>query len=422
MKKSIAILSCCLSMASAIFAQQEETELTAVEKLEQKTDLLDDAVKKLQKFKVSGYVQTQYEWGERDASPKVGAANENPEKSFGRFGIRRGRIKFTYEESIASGVFELDITEKGVGLKDAYLNVKDPWFGTNALRAGIFDRPFGNEISYSSSKLESPERSTLCQTLFPDEKDLGAMLTLQAAKTSPWNFLKLDAGLFAGNAINRETDSKLDFIGHLSADKNLGSNVKIGGGVSYYNGGVFQGTENVYSLTNKEFAANSNADNKGKFAKREYVGLDAQLSVMSSLGMSQLRAEYLLGEQPGVKANSKSPNASALPTTDTYIRNFGGAYIIFIQDLGRLPLSAVLKYDFYDPNTKISKNEIGQNNTAAGDIAQNTLGFGLLWRATNSIRLQAYYEINRNEMTENLDKYKSDIKDNLFTVRLQYKF
>jgi phosphate-selective porin len=407
---------------TSVFAQQEEPELTPVEKLEQKTETLADAVLKLQKFKVSGYVQTQYQWGEKDALLKVGTGNENLEKSFSRFGIRRGRIKFTYEEKIVSGVFELDMTEKGLGLKDAYLNVKNPWIETISLRAGIFDRPFGNEISYSSSKLESPERSTLCQTIFPDEKDLGAMLTLQAAKTSPWNFLKLDAGLFAGNAINRETDSRLDFIGHLSADKSLENNVKIGGGVSYYNGGVFQGTENVYSIVDKEFTLNNHADNKGKFAKREYFGVDAQFSITSILGMSQLRAEYLFGKQPGVLSNSKSPNASTLPTADTYNRHFNGAYVIFVQDLGRLPLSAVLKYDWYDPNTKLSKNEIGINNTSVGDIAQNTFGVGLLWRATNNLRLQAYYEINKNETTENITKYKNDLKDNVFTLRLQYKF
>ncbi|MDR3047940.1 MAG: hypothetical protein LBU51_10115 [Bacteroidales bacterium] len=421
-RKQLAILFCCLSMTTVAFAQQEETELTPMEKLEQRTGTLEDAVRKQQKFKLSGYVQAQYQWGEQDALLKVGTANEHLDKSFGRFGIRRGRIKFTYEEKLVSGVFELDITEKGVGLKDAYLNVKDPWFGTIALRAGIFDRPFGNEISYSSSKLESPERSTLCQTIFPEEKDLGFMLTLQAAKTSPWNILKLEAGMFAGNAINRETDSRLDFIGHLSVDKSIGSNIKIGGGISYYNGGVYQGTDNIYSMRGKEFILNHDSANIGKYAKREYFGVDFQFSIMSILGMTQLRAEYLFGQQPGVKSNSKSPNSSTLPVSDTYTRNFMGAYVIFIQDLGTLPLSVVFKYDWYNPNTKVSKDNIGLNNTTAADIAFNTYGVGLLWRITSYLRLQAYYEFVQNEKTANIEKYKKDLKDNVFTVRLQYKF
>ena len=416
------ILLSCLFMCMVAFAQQEEPELTPVEKLEQKTQSIEEDVFKLQRFKVSGYIQTQLQYGEKEASLKVGTANEDKDESFNRFGIRRGRIKFTYEEGIASGVFQLDITEKGVGFKDAYLNLKDPWFGTNALRAGIFDRPFGYEISYSSSRRESPERSIVFQTLFPDERDLGGMLILQAAKTSPWNFLKLEVGLFAGNGIKQETDNRKDFIGHLSANKNLGDNAKFGLGMSYYNGGVYQGTENIYTMQDKTFVLNNDASNKGKFAKREYFGFDGQLNISSFCGITQLRGEYLLGTQPAVKTGSKSPNASALPNTDTYIRDFNGGYVMLVQDFGRLPLSAVVKYDWYDPNTKVAKDEIGKNGTDKGDIAYNTLGVGLLWRASNSIRLQAYYEVVSNEKSESFAAFKNDIKDNVFTLRLQYKF
>lgn len=418
MKKSIVILFCCLSVMTATFAQQEEPELTPMEKLEQKTETLENAIIKLQKLKVSGYVQTQYQYGEKDASMKVGSANENPEKSFSRLGVRRGRIKFVYEEGIVSATFQPDFTEKGIAFKDAFLAVKDPWLGTSVLKAGIFDRPFGDEISFSSSRRESPERSTIFQTLFPEERDLGASLTLQAAKTSPWNILKLEAGLFAGNGIKQETDSHLDFIGHLSVAKAIGSDMKISGGVSYYNGGVYQGTENIYSIAGKAFVLNNNADNKGQFAKREYVGVDAQFSVMSALGMTQLRGEYLFGEQPAAKGNSKSPNASTLPAIDTYNRNFSGGYVVFVQDIGALPVSAVLKYDWYNPNTKVSGNE----DVTDGDIAVNTFGFGLLWRANANLKLTAYYEINKNETTDKIAKFNEDRKDNLFTLRLQYKF
>ena len=189
--KRISILLSCLFLYIVGYAQ-EESELNPVEKLEQESQMQNEAIKKLQKLKISGYLQTQFQYGERDASLKVGAANNNNE-SFNRIGIRRGRIKFAYEEGNASGVFQLDITEKGVSFKDAYLNIKDPWFRTNQLRFGIFDRPFGSEISYSSSKRESTERSTIFQTLFPDERDLGGMIILKASKTSPWNFLKMEA-------------------------------------------------------------------------------------------------------------------------------------------------------------------------------------------------------------------------------------
>jgi len=417
MKSIVTVLS-CLFLAIASFAQ--EFELTPAEALEQRAQTIEESLKVLQKFKVSGYIQTQYQWGEKDASLKVGSGNSNRDESFDRFGIRRGRIKFTYESGIASGVFQLDITEKGVGFKDAYLGIKDPWGGTNILKAGVFDRPFGNEISYSSSRRESPERSTIFQTLFPEERDLGASLTLQASKTSPWNFLKLEAGLFAGNGIKQETDNRKDFIGHLSAAKNIGSEAKWGLGVSCYSGSVFQGNENVYKMNGNTFTLDNTPENKGKFAKREYFGFDGQFSVMSVLGLSQIRAEYLFGSQPGSKANSKSPNSSTLVITDTYIRDFSGGYVIFIQDLGQLPLSTVVKYDWYDPNTKVAKNDVGLNNTGMGDLMQKTLGLGMLWRVNNNVRLQAFYELNSYEKTENLAV--KDIKNDVFTLRLQYKF
>ena len=419
--KRISVLLTCLMIFTVVHAQKEP-EVSRIEQLEQQVKMQDESIKVLQKLKVSGYIQPQFQYGGGNAALKVGAANEIMGKPFNRIGIRSGRIKFSYEDGIASGVFLPDITDEGVALKDVYLNVKDPWIGTNALRVGVFDRPFGDEISYSSSMRESPELSIIFQTFFPEESDLGGMLTLQPSKTSPWHFLKLDAGFFAGNGIKQETDNRKDFIGHLYAAKNIRNYIDIGFGVSYYNGGVYQGTENVYTMIGKAFVLNSDASNIGQFAKREYFGVDGQFNIMSSLGKMKLRGEYLWGTQPGSISGSKSPNSSTLPSIDTYLRNFNGGYLIFVQDIGASPFSAVLKYDWYDPNTKVAANEIGLNGTNKGDITYKTFGFGFLWRVTDSVRMQAYYELMNNEKSENLNSYDENLEDDVFTLRLQYKF
>ncbi|MDR0955358.1 MAG: hypothetical protein LBM20_08300 [Rikenellaceae bacterium] len=411
-----------LVMSASAWAQQPAVAEAA--KLEQRISVLEATSAGQSKLKVSGYIQTQVQWGQEAASLKVGAANSNSQESFSRMGIRRGRIKFTYDVSpLLSGVFQLDVTEKGVGFKDAYLNLKSPWLNTLQFRAGIFDRPFGNEISYSSSKRESPERSQVFQTLFPEERDLGAMAVLQAPKTSPWNIVKLEAGLFAGNGIKAETDNRRDFIGHLSVDKKLGS-VQLAGGVSYYNGGVYQGSTKVYTLQGSAFVESDNEGNRGQFARREYYGLDVQFTAQTRAGATQLRAEYLWGQQPGTAGSSKSPNAATLPTADTYIRPFSGWYAILVQDLGASPLSAVLKYDVYDPNTGVKGNQAGAegSGTSKTDLAYSTLGFGALWQLSSAVRLQAFYEAVRNETSQNIGGMEKDRRDNLFTIRLQYKF
>jgi hypothetical protein len=401
MKKKLTL---CLAMA-ALWGMTDATRAVAQDKL-----------------KVSGYIQGQFQWGEEAALLKIGSANENGQKPFSRIGIRRGRVKLIWEQGLTSAVFQLDLTEKGVGIKDAYLNLKAPWFQAAALRAGVFDRPFGYEISYSSSRRESPERSTIFQTLFPDERDLGAMVIFQAPASSPWSLLKLEAGFFAGNGIKLESDSKRDFIRHLSAAKIWGS-LTLGGGVSHYNGRVYQGSRRVYTMDGDGFIPDQQDTHLGAFAKRRYTGFDLQVAFKSLLGSTRLHGEYLFGQQPGTDGSSKSPNAPTAPVEDTYIRDFSGGYAMLVQSLGKAPVSVAAKYDVYDPNTRVSGERIGENWTTATDLEQRTLGFGALWDLNADLRLTAWYDINRNEHSKNLtDGFDRDLKNDVFTLRMQYKF
>lgn len=423
------ILIICISFSPFVLcAQQNESELNArMDSLEEQTAALDKIIKGLSKFKVSSYIQGQYQYGQQDAALKVGDTNENPDKGFNRIGIRRGRIKFEYNDGIGTGTIQIDANEKGVSFRDLYIGLKDPWTKRSQVTAGIFNRSFGYEISYSTSSLESPERATIIQYFFPDERDLGAMLTLKTDITSPLNFLRLDAGIFAGNSINRETDNRKDFIGRIGAEKNAGKWGKWGLGISYYNGSVYNPTAEVYEMRNNHFIK-INKDKNGTFMKREYIGFDGQLSINSEIGTTTLRAEGLFGTQPGIEGSSKSPNYSNRPA-DTpenalYKRPFLGYFFYFVQDIVESPFSIVLKYDSYDPNTKVKGNDIGTQGsyTTKTDLAQSTIGLGVLYRFNKHIRLQAYYEINKNEKSDLIKGYETDRKDNVLTVRIQYKF
>jgi len=441
LKTTILLLS-GLFVSTATFAQEENP----VEQLNQRVTLLEDAAATGKKLKISGYIQAQVESTEKQGSLKVGEKrNDSTEVGdINRFGIRRGRIKLAYDDNGYQGVLQFDLTEKGMALKDAYISVLDPWVGYASVKGGVYDRPFGYEISYSSSRRESPERSMVFQTLFPDERDLGFMLTLQPPKTSPWNVLKLEAGLFAGNGIYKETDNKKDFIGHLSYNKAFG-NFKVGLGASMYSGFVLQSTSKVYEMSTDLFKLDATATNKGKFAKRDYFGIDGQLSFSSFLGLTTLRAEYLAGTQPGTSKSSSSPKSGNIPgyasdnkfamsaTTDVYkdgifIRKFQGAYVHLTQDIADTKHSITLKYDTYDPNTKVSGLAVGGGTAATGfaktnqaDIAYSTFGVGYLYRMNNNVRIMAYYDMVKNEKTS-VTGYKEDRKDNVFTLRVQYKF
>lgn len=430
-----------LGFLSTTFAFSQEEKVDTLVVLGQRITQLEDAATVTKKLKVSGYIQTQWQSSQIDSlgtgfskDMKVGNGVKSPSETtdLNRFGIRRGRIKLSYDDAGYQGVLQFDLTEKGVALKDAYLIALDPWIGYLSLKAGVGDRPFGYEISYSSSRRESPERSRVFQTLFPDERDLGVSLILQAPKTSPWNVLKLEAGLFAGNGISIDNDSKKDFIGHLSYNKALSSNVKIGFGASIYDGSIFQPTKKVYSISDGVFAIDSASTNLNSFAKRQYIGLDGQLSVSSVLGLSSIRAEYLSGTQPGSASSTNSPNATTVVTADTYLRKFNGGYVHFIQDIADTKHSIVVKYDWYDPNTDVAGENVGKGITATqktnkslatgkADMAYSTLGFGYMYRMNNNVRIMAYYDLVSNEKVS-VKGFFTNTNDNLATIRVQYKF
>lgn len=432
MKKNLNLLAIIL-VAFTVNAVAQESN-TPIDTLAAYVQKLNTSVTSLQKFKVTGYIQAQYQMADSMGIKSFAGGDFNA-KMKNRFAVRRGRIKFAYAGTLSNYVLQLEATEGGVTIKDAYVNFTEPWLQAFSVTGGVFNRPFGFEVPYSSSSLESPERARYNQTLFPGEEDLGAMLTFQMPKSSPWNFLKIDAGYFAGNGINPEFDNKKDFIGHLGISKTTkNEKIKYGFGLSYYNGGVYQSSANTYVMFTD--ASNTNAfyldptrANKGSFIKREYAGLDAQTTLESPIGLTTLRGEYVKGVQPGQSGTSKSPTTDFTSTSpDTYVRHISSGYVIFVQSLSHTPFSVVAKYDFYDPNTDIKGNDIGKAAAAGGkttnatDLKYTTVGLGLLCAVSSNVKLTLYYDMVKNETSNNLSKYSKDLKDNVLTFRIQYKF
>ena len=435
MKKQLKLIAIgFLALSANGFAQETTNPIDTLVGYVQK---MNTAIVALQKIKVSGYIQVQYQKAD-SMGIKSFAGGDFDAKTDNRFLVRRGRVKFAYLSNLSSYVLQFEATEKGVSIKDAYLSFTEPWLQAFSFTGGVFNRPFGYEVSYSSSQLENPERSRFTQTLFPGEEDLGASITFQMPKASPWNFLKVDAGYFAGNGINPEFDKKKDFIGRIGIQKAT-SNEKIryGLGLSYYNGGVYQGTKNVYEMKQASgiqgFSKVTADTTIGDFQKRDYKGADAQLTVETQLGLTTIRGEYIYGTQPGQSKKTTSPTTDFTVVTgtatvpDCYIRDFRAGYVYLIQSISHTPITLIAKYDIYDPNTKVKGNDLGksvpgQKATTSADIKYSTLGLGAILAVSNNIKITAYYDMVTNEKSNSLAGFSKDLKDNVFTFRVQYKF
>lgn len=83
----------------------------------------------------------------------------------------------------------------------------------------------------------------------------------------------------------------------------------------------------------------------------------------------------------------------------------------------------MVKYDWYDPNIKVAKAEIGKpgTNLTVGDIKFSTLGIGYAYHINPQTKVILYYDLVKNELTR-VAGYDADLKDNILTCRLQFRF
>ncbi|MCU0609664.1 MAG: OprO/OprP family phosphate-selective porin [Chitinispirillaceae bacterium] len=441
------IIAGLIVSSSLVYAQTDEQ----LAELSGKVDGLNESfletkgtVDKLAKIKVSGYIQAQYRFSADtmgNSKYKIGdfAGGAFPEHSQAMLQVRRGRVKVAHETELSQMVVQVDCIPKGVTIKDAYLRFTEPWIKSLAIKFGVFDRPFGYEISNSSSMRESPERSRLFQTLFPGERDLGVSLEMFPSEKLPEavQYFNLKAGLFNGNGIADETDDNKDFIGRLGVTVPLtGINLAIDGGVSAYMGKVTN-TDTTGLGLNTGVQGNAYEFTKGVFTKktgqldnnfnRSYMGGDLQLYYdLPVIGGFSLRGEYIQGTQPGTASSSGFYNAGRNSKEALYSRNFSGFYGMYVQNIGS-KVQGVVKHDFYDPNTDISGSDINKaSGCKVADIAYTTTGLGLVYYWNADVKFVACYDIVKNELAaSDIDSkydYSKDLGDNVFTFRIQYKF
>lgn len=431
--KKLTIMMFLLWFSVSLFAQEvnEETnqhQPTPEEKIEELKGQLDgmnetmiemkNTLDALAKLKISGYIQADF---------KNFDAAQNSNDMRNRFNIRRGRLKFTYTSGLTQFVYQLQASESGVESKDLYMEITEPWLKSFKYTMGLFIRPFGYETPFSSSMMEYPERARVVTTMLPGEEDLGAMISYEPEK-GMLSFLNFKAGLFTGNGIKAETDNLKDIIGRLGykfafEEQNIG----IDGGFSFYLGNVRPDVgKKVIELNPSKYKEKLNQ----KTAERTYFGADVQLYfslpfIGENLGSSVVRAEVITGKHPGTSSSTSYYVAGS--GADVYLREFMGYYVCFVQNLG-LSNQFVVKYDVYDPNTKVSGDDLGKEisgttvKTNKADVMYSQLGLGLVHHWSPNVKFTLYYDMITNEKSANLAGFNKDIKDNTVTFRMQYSF
>lgn len=220
-----------------------------------------------------------------------------------------------------------------------------------------------------------------------------------------------------------------------------------------------------------------------RYVPRKYHSVSTEIKLdfkvkEKKIGKTILRGEYVWGQQvsqEGTLGNpyvftSESPTGPYMSVTwpkfdspqpynpagigmhikpsHTFVRQFRGMYIYWDQQIANTKHHFVYKYDFYDPNTQVAGEQIrlvlndengvpyGSTGLSSADVAYTTHGFGYRYVHNERLSLMLYYERPRNEITSieplgsaqiNLGKFPStgfleDVKDDVFTLRIQYIF
>lgn len=394
--------------------------------------------KKFDHLRIGGYIQPQFQVVSAKGAKNFEGGDFSAQVS-NRFMLRRSRVRIDYihfgkdSKPGVQIVFQFDANERGFTVRDVWGRIVENKFKLFSFTTGMFARPFGYEVNLSSSDRESPERGRMSQLHMKSERDLGAMLSFDVRqKEHPLKYLKIDVGFFNGQGINAagDFDNTKDFIGRISLKPVLiKKRLQLSAGASLLSGGLQNNTKYIYYTAEnagiKKINIDSTATNVGTVSPRQYYGADIQLKFNDGKKdvFTELRGEFITGTQTATASNPETPTALLTGTDGFHRRNFTGAYFYLLQHIFSPKHQLLIKYDWYDPNSKVKGTEIGAagSNFTAANIRYSTLGFGYINYMTENIKLVLYYARVWNEKTQ-LAGFTTDVKDNVFTCRLQFRF
>lgn len=389
----------------------------------------------------SGYMQPQFQYAQSKGAPAEYQGGNFGEATDNRFRLRRGRLRADYSLLNSDGtpstyfVFQFDGTEQGVNVRDFWGRYYEHHWQLFNFTAGLFGRPFGSELQISSQSREAPERGRMSQILMKTERDLGMMVTVNHRKKgSKYRNLQFDLAIFNGQGLSgpAEFDNSKDFVMRLSHKPYAFKNVpfSVSGGISTMLGGLNHQSPVKYTVEQANgswiMQKDSSANNLHHIAPRKYYGADIQLATKAKSWKSELRAEYITGLQTGTSTASNTPTAIPVDKNAVkmpyYTRNFNGAYFTFVQTLNSTDNQVILKYDWYDPNTKVKGPEVQPaTGFSAADVRFDTFGVGFLHHFNPHLKAVIYYDMIKNEKTK-ISKFESDLDDNILTIRTQFYF
>jgi len=383
-------------------------------------------------IRVGGYLQAQYE-SHQDSENQLqqGGAPLNLD----RFVLRRARVKVRRAWKYSSVMIELDAntvhgpSSFGVQHAEASLFYR----GDNSedelpiakLTMGLFDVPFGYELTESPKERLFMERSRQSLAFFPAEPDLGIGLSGKVL------FVKYAVAVMNGEPKSevtgfqlRDPNSQKDVIGRVGVDVPIGKRFRVSGGVSALNGyGFHKGTDNTKNVVVWKDLNEDGQINTGELEAlpgtsgtvsenffRWSVGADLQLRMKTELGMTQLYGEIVAGSNMDRGLFVADPVLTSIDAREL------GYYIGLVQQVTPYGVFG-LRYDYYNPNANFLDRQGGKIIPSTQDMQTWAPLVGLVLPGRAKLLLE--YDIIRDYTARDSSGVPIDRKNNVWTLRLQ---
>lgn len=389
----------------------------------------------LEPYTITGYVQGELQSNQSSEDQLAqGGAPLNKD----RFLLRRARVRLDGEYKYAALQLEIDgNTARAPQLRilHAFATLKLP--GRNpgdpplaAVTAGLFDTPFGFELGEWPRNRYFMERSTASQSFFPGEPDVGIKFHGGIA------FVRWDVAAMNGEPLESRVGypgvtprSAKDIVFRVGVETKPRNDLGISGHVSALRGRGFHpgsdGTKSTIQWKDQNedgtvqpselTGVSATAATPSQTFERWVIGADAQLKLTTGLGQSTFAAEVMVAKNLDRGLFVADPVVTGVEAREL------GFYVGFVQEITRWGVAG-FRFDHYDPNADFFDKRGGKLIPTSQTIQTFSplVGLRLPDNGTGDrARLLFQYDFIRDNLARDERGLPTDLKNDLFTMRLQ---
>jgi hypothetical protein len=388
----------------------------------------------LEPYTVTGFMQGEYQ-SSQTSEDQLGQGGVPLNRD--RFTLRRARVRIDGEYKYAALQMEADgNTTRGPQLRVLHafgtLKVpgKEPRLPLAAATVGLFDTPFGYELTEWPRLRWFMERSAQSQAFFPGEPDLGVKFH------GALSFVRWDIAAMNGEPLENKNGfpgltprSTKDVVFRIGVDTKPTNDLAVSGHVSGLRGkGFHPGSDATKGVVqwkdaNEDGAiqpvelsgAPATAATPSQLFERWAVGADLQLKLRTCLGQSMLYGEVTVGKNMDRGLFLADPFITGSDSREL------GYYAGVVQEITRWGVVG-FRWDHYDPNADFFDKRGGKliPTSQAIDTFSPLVGFVLPDpNGTDRARLLLQYDFVRDKLARDERGLPHDLKNDVLTLRLQ---